>query len=202
MNWKQLFEEEGVRWFHCGGIFAALSATTAGPGDRGHGGRARRRHGHLLRSQLPRLALEIAGRHRARRRRQPPHRLAGGRDDRQRRGFHRALGFQVPGMDEHISKLDPANFRKMIAEVVTHVPEFQGRGHHAAQCQDRHAQRLGRDPLDRTANSTKRRCARIWKSSTASAAATASPPASPTGSSPARPRRRRCNTARPTARWP
>ena len=29
VNWKRLFEEEGVRWFHCGGIFAALSATTA-----------------------------------------------------------------------------------------------------------------------------------------------------------------------------
>src|SRR5258708_33850816 len=29
VNWKQLFAEEGVRWFHCGGIFAALSATTA-----------------------------------------------------------------------------------------------------------------------------------------------------------------------------
>ena len=29
VNWKKLFEEEGVRWFHCGGIFAALSATTA-----------------------------------------------------------------------------------------------------------------------------------------------------------------------------
>src|SRR5674476_858723 len=29
VNWKQLFEEEGVRWLHCGGIFAALSATAA-----------------------------------------------------------------------------------------------------------------------------------------------------------------------------
>jgi 2-dehydro-3-deoxygluconokinase len=29
VDWKELFEEEGVRWFHCGGIFAALSATAA-----------------------------------------------------------------------------------------------------------------------------------------------------------------------------
>src|SRR5512147_1954224 len=29
VDWKQLFEKEGVRWLHCGGIFAALSATTA-----------------------------------------------------------------------------------------------------------------------------------------------------------------------------
>jgi len=29
IDWKRLFVDEGVRWFHCGGIFAALSATTA-----------------------------------------------------------------------------------------------------------------------------------------------------------------------------
>jgi 2-dehydro-3-deoxygluconokinase len=39
--------------------------------------------------------------------------------------FTAALGFQVPDMDEHISKLDPANFRKMIAEVVTMYPNFK-----------------------------------------------------------------------------
>jgi 2-dehydro-3-deoxygluconokinase len=39
--------------------------------------------------------------------------------------FTASLGVQVPGMDEHISKLDPANFRKMIAEVLTMYPNFQ-----------------------------------------------------------------------------
>ena len=29
IDWEQLFGKEGVRWFHTGGIFAALSATTA-----------------------------------------------------------------------------------------------------------------------------------------------------------------------------
>ena len=29
VNWEKLFGEEGVRWFHTGGIFAALSDTTA-----------------------------------------------------------------------------------------------------------------------------------------------------------------------------
>src|SRR5665647_2390206 len=42
--------------------------------------------------------------------------------------FTAALGFQVPGMDEHISKLDPANFRKMIAEVLTMYPNFKAVG--------------------------------------------------------------------------
>ena len=39
--------------------------------------------------------------------------------------FTAALGFQVPGLDEHISKLDPANFKKMIAEVVKMYPKLQ-----------------------------------------------------------------------------
>jgi len=28
-NWEKIFGELGVRWFHTGGIFAALSETTA-----------------------------------------------------------------------------------------------------------------------------------------------------------------------------
>ena len=39
--------------------------------------------------------------------------------------FTAALGFQVPEMDEHISKLDPANFKKMIGEVCKMFPNFQ-----------------------------------------------------------------------------
>jgi 2-dehydro-3-deoxygluconokinase len=42
--------------------------------------------------------------------------------------FTAALGFEVPGMDEHISKLDPANFRRMIAEAVRMYPNFQAVG--------------------------------------------------------------------------
>ena len=29
VNWEKLFGEEGVRWFHTGGIFAALASNTA-----------------------------------------------------------------------------------------------------------------------------------------------------------------------------
>jgi len=39
--------------------------------------------------------------------------------------FTAALGFEVPEMDEHLSKIDPANFKKMIAEVVGMYPNFQ-----------------------------------------------------------------------------
>ena len=33
-DWDNIFGEQGVRWFHTGGIFAALSATTAALPDR------------------------------------------------------------------------------------------------------------------------------------------------------------------------
>jgi 2-dehydro-3-deoxygluconokinase len=42
--------------------------------------------------------------------------------------FTAALGFQVAGMDQHLSELDPANFKKMIAEVVGMYPHFQAVG--------------------------------------------------------------------------
>src|SRR5450759_3719889 len=29
VDWQRIFDHEGTRWFHCGGIFAALSETTA-----------------------------------------------------------------------------------------------------------------------------------------------------------------------------
>jgi sugar/nucleoside kinase (ribokinase family) len=39
--------------------------------------------------------------------------------------FTAALGLEVPGMDEHISHLDPASFRRMIAEACRMYPNFQ-----------------------------------------------------------------------------
>jgi 2-dehydro-3-deoxygluconokinase len=39
--------------------------------------------------------------------------------------FTAALGFEVPGLDEHISAIDPANFKRMIAEVVKTFPNFK-----------------------------------------------------------------------------
>jgi 2-dehydro-3-deoxygluconokinase len=42
--------------------------------------------------------------------------------------FTMALGFQVEGLDEHISQVDPANFKKMIAEVTKMYPNFRAVG--------------------------------------------------------------------------
>jgi 2-dehydro-3-deoxygluconokinase len=125
VNWKQLFEKEGVRWFHCGGIFAALSATTADLVIEAM--EAARAAGTVISYDLnfrASLWKSQGGIERAvavnRRIASLVDVMIGNEED-----FTAALGFQVPGMDEHISKLDPANFRKMIAEVVTMYPNFQ-----------------------------------------------------------------------------
>ncbi len=39
--------------------------------------------------------------------------------------FTACLGFEVPGMDEHISKLDPTNFKKMIEKAVKEFSNFK-----------------------------------------------------------------------------
>ena len=53
IDWDAIFGKEGARWFHTGGIFAALSETTPRGGQGGHGGRQQARHRRLLRPQLP-----------------------------------------------------------------------------------------------------------------------------------------------------
>ena len=91
--------------------------------------------------------------------------------------FSAALGFDVEGVDEHLSALDPANFRRMIEEAVTAFPNFKVVATTLRHATHRVGQRLGRDLLGRTASSTSHRTANGSRSGTASAAATRSPPA-------------------------
>lgn len=125
IDWPRLFDEEGVRWFHCGGIYAALSATTskvaieamkaAKAGGtitsydlnyraslwKSQGGKARAME--VNRAIAPFVDVMI-----------------GNEED-----FTAALGFEVPGLDEHISDLDPINFKKMIGEVTKEFPNIK-----------------------------------------------------------------------------
>ncbi len=40
VDWEQIFQSEGARWFHTGGIFAALVETTPAVGDEAMAGGA------------------------------------------------------------------------------------------------------------------------------------------------------------------
>ena len=124
IDWDRVFGKEGARWFHTGGIFAALSETS--PAVAREAMEAARRHGTVISYDLnyrPSLWKSIGGQKRA----QEVNRqlaplvdvMLGNEED-----FTAALGFEVEGMDENLSGLDPENFRKMIERAVKEFPNF------------------------------------------------------------------------------
>ena len=125
VDWEQVFGRDGARWFHTGGIFAALGDTT--PLVAKEAMQAARRHGTVVSYDLnyrASLWKSIGGQARAR---EVNRELAplvdvmlGNEED-----FTAALGFEVPGLDEHLQALDPENFRRMIEEAVKEFPSFQ-----------------------------------------------------------------------------
>jgi 2-dehydro-3-deoxygluconokinase len=125
IDWERIFGEEGVRWFHTGGIFCALSATT--PQVAQEAMEAARRHGSVISYDLnyrPSLWKGIGGSNQARavNRELAPliDVMLGNEED-----FSAALGFEVEGLDKHHSKLDPANFQKMIESATREFPNFR-----------------------------------------------------------------------------
>jgi 2-dehydro-3-deoxygluconokinase len=120
-----VFEGEGARWFHTGGIFAALSETT--PAVALEAMQAARRHGAVVSYDLnyrPSLWQAIGGKARA----QEVNRelvgqvdvLLGNEED-----FTAALGFEVEGVDESLSALDPASYGRMVERVVGAYPNLR-----------------------------------------------------------------------------
>lgn len=125
IDWDGIFGREGARWFHTGGIFCALSETT--PAVAREAMQAARKHGTIVSYDLnyrPSLWKAIGGEKRAQ---EVNRELAGYVDVMlgNEEDFTAALGYAVEGMDKHLSKLDPSNFRKMIERVVKDYPGFQ-----------------------------------------------------------------------------
>jgi 2-dehydro-3-deoxygluconokinase len=118
IDWEEIFGKRGVRWFHTGGIFCALSDST--PGVAIEAVKVARKHGTIVSYDLnyrDSLWKAIGGQKRA----QEVNRLLapfvdvmlGNEED-----FSAALGFKVSGLDEHISNIETEAFKKMIESVV------------------------------------------------------------------------------------
>jgi 2-dehydro-3-deoxygluconokinase len=125
IDWETIFGKEGVRWFHTGGIFAALSETT--PAVAQEAMEAAKRHGTIVSYDLnyrESLWKGVGGAARAREVNQQLARsvdvMLGNEED-----FTACLGLQVPGVDESFSALDPSSFKKMIQLARAQYPNFQ-----------------------------------------------------------------------------
>ena len=128
IDWQKIFGRQGVRWFHTGGIFAALSETT--PDVIEEAMVAARENGTIISYDLnyrPSLWQDIGGHAKAqevnRRLAQYVDVMLGNEED-----FTVCLGFEVDGLDENRSSLDVSNFKKMIQVAVKEFPNFKATG--------------------------------------------------------------------------
>ncbi len=124
-NWDHIFGKLGVRWFHTGGIFAALSEST--PALAVEAVKAARRHGTIVSYDLnyrPSLWKTIGGLKKA----QEVNReiakhvdvMIGNEED-----FTASLGFEVKGADAKLTHVDSAAFKAMIETAVKEYPNFK-----------------------------------------------------------------------------
>jgi 2-dehydro-3-deoxygluconokinase len=125
VDWEYLFGELGVRWFHTGGIYAALSETT--PEVIAEAMEAARRHGTVVSFDLnyrPSLWKDFGGQNRAR---EVNRRLAslvdvmlGNEED-----FTACLGIEVPGGDPSFASVEVDKFKRMIEQVRKEFPNLK-----------------------------------------------------------------------------
>jgi 2-dehydro-3-deoxygluconokinase len=124
-DWDEIFGRSGARWFHTGGIFAALSETT--PPLVIEAVQAAKKHGTIVSYDLnyrPSLWKSVGGLARARAVNQSIARyvdvMIGNEED-----FTACLGLSVAGTDENLLHLDVEAFKAMIETAVKHYPNFK-----------------------------------------------------------------------------
>jgi 2-dehydro-3-deoxygluconokinase len=122
VNWDEIFGKNSARWFHTGGIFCALSPSS--PDVALEAMQAAKRHGTIVSYDLnyrPSLWKSMGGKKQSQEvnRRIAPYVdvMLGNEED-----FSAALGYEIPGMDEHLSNFEVDGFKQMITTVVKDYP--------------------------------------------------------------------------------
>ncbi len=124
VNWKKIFSERGVRWFHTGGICTALSDSSAAvvkeAMQAAHESGAVVSYDLNFRSKLwssdkaISVTKELVSYIDV---------LIGNEED-----FQKVLGFKVEGVDEAMKKLPVEGYKKMVERVVKTYPHIQAVG--------------------------------------------------------------------------
>ena len=125
IDWEHIFGTLGVRWFHTGGIFAALSETTGEVVIEA--ARVAKKYGSIVSYDLnyrPSLWKGFGGIEKC----QEINReiakyidvMIGNEED-----FTSCLGFEIEGSNENLTDLDINSFQKMIAKAVADFPNFK-----------------------------------------------------------------------------
>jgi 2-dehydro-3-deoxygluconokinase len=125
IDWDHVFGELGARWFHTGGIYAALGETT--PDVVIEAVQSAQKYGTIVSYDLnyrPSLWKSIGGHARC----QEVNReiakyvdvMIGNEED-----FTASLGFEVEGVDENISEIETGAFKRMIETAVAAFPNFK-----------------------------------------------------------------------------
>lgn len=125
IDWETIFGKLGARWLHTGGIYAALSESTAAVAEEAM--IAARKYGTRISYDLnyrPSLWKSIGGQAKAQ---EVNQRLAsmvdvmiGNEED-----FSASLGMHVEGVDANLTNLEIESFKAMINQAVKAYPNFQ-----------------------------------------------------------------------------
>ena len=124
VDWARIFGVEGVRWFHCGGVFSALSPRTAELALEAMA--AAREHGTIVSYDLnfrPSLWKASGGSEAAAALNRELVRhvnvLLGNEED-----FSAGLGYPLEGVDENLLELEIAVYEKLLGEVMADNPQL------------------------------------------------------------------------------
>lgn len=125
INWEQIFGSDGARWFHTGGIFAALSDST--PDTVIEALQIAKKFKVITSYDLnyrPSLWKDIGGQKRAQEVNKEIAKyvdvMIGNEED-----FHAALGFEIPGVDENFGALKIDSYKQMIKNAAAAYPNFK-----------------------------------------------------------------------------
>ena len=124
-DWDHIFGKLGARWFHTGGIFAALSESTADLTIEAV--QAAKKHGTIVSYDLnyrPSLWKSIGGQAKAREVNRETAKyvdvMIGNEED-----FTASLGFEVEGVDHNLSNIETDAFKRMIETAVKEYKNFK-----------------------------------------------------------------------------